>query len=86
VTPSARDVPLVTTTSAPATGSGLFVFDVGDDESFYDDPQPAQVSTEAHEALRRTAEVRAQIRSFLDDGVIVNPCDGACVGLERISE
>jgi hypothetical protein len=86
VTPSARDVPLMETAAAPVSGSGLFVYDVGDDESFYDDPQPAQVDTEAHEALRRLAELRAQLRAFYDDGVIVNPCDGPCVGLERIDE
>jgi hypothetical protein len=86
ITPSARDVPLVDTAAAPVSGSGLFVFDVGDDESFYDDAQPAQVSTESHEALRRTAEVRTQIRAFFDDGVIENPCDGPCVGLQRLDE
>jgi hypothetical protein len=86
VTPSARDVPLLATTAAPATGSGMFVFDVGDDESFYDDPQPAQVDTEAHERLRRTDEVREQIRAFLDDGVIVNPCDGACINVPELDE
>jgi hypothetical protein len=86
VTPSPRDVPLVETAAAPANGSGMFVYDVGDDESFYDNPQPAQVDTESHEALRRLTELRAQLRAFYDDGVIVNPCDGACVGLERIDE
>lgn len=87
VTPSAKDVPLLDTVAAPAAGgSGIFVFDLGDDDSFYDDPQPAQVTTEAHEGLRRTAEVRAQLRAFYDDGTIIDPCDGPCVGLQRIDE
>jgi hypothetical protein len=86
VTPTAKDVPLIATTAAPLTGSGLFVFDTGDDDSFYDEALPAQVSTEAHERLRRTAEVRAQIRTFLDDGVIVAPCDGPCLDLQELDE
>jgi hypothetical protein len=86
VTPSAKDVPLLQTAAAPASGSGLFVVDVGEDDSFYDEQQPAQVETSTHEGLRRTAEIRAQLRAFYDDGVIQNPCDGPCVGLQRINE
>ena len=86
VTPSAKDVPLLPTVAAPATGSGLFVVDVGEDDAFYDEMQPAQVETSTHEGLRRTAAIRAQLRAFYDDGVINNPCDGPCIGLQRIDE
>jgi hypothetical protein len=86
VTPTAKDVPLIDAAAAPITGSGMFVFDTGDDDSFYDEAQPAQVSTAAHERLRRTAEVRGQIRTFLDEGVIVNPCDGPCLDIPELDE
>jgi hypothetical protein len=77
VTASVRDVPLMETAAAPVDGSGVVVFDFGDDDSFYAVAAPATTSTRAHEALRRQPEAREQLRRFFADGVIENPCGPA---------
>jgi hypothetical protein len=79
VTPSARAVPLLPTVAAPVEGSGLVIWDLGDDDSFYEIAAPATVKTSSHEGVRRRPEARAQLRRFFESGVIENTCgDTGC--------
>ena len=82
VQPSARDVPLLPTANAPLEGSGLVIWDLGDDDSFYESAKPATEKTSAHEGVRRRPEARGQMRRFWHDGIIDNTCgDAGCVFL-----
>jgi hypothetical protein len=82
VQPSARDVPLLPTANAPLEGSGLVIWDLGDDDSFYESAQPTTEKTSAHEGVRRRPEAHAQMRRFWHDGIIDNTCgDAGCVFL-----
>jgi hypothetical protein len=51
---------------------------MGVDTGFLATATPADNANLIHDTLRRTAEARAQQQSFLEDGVIINPCDGPC--------
>lgn len=81
VTPSARDVPLLPSAAAPVEGSGLVVWDLGDDDSFYETAAPSTTKTRAHEGIRRRPEAWRQIHRFFQDGVIENTCgpDGCVI-------
>ncbi len=74
VTPSARDVPLLPTGTSPVDGSGLVVWDLVDDDSFYLTAAPSTTKTRAHEGIRRRPEAWRQIHRFFQDGVIENTC------------
>ena len=62
---------------APVAGSGFFAFDFGVDTSFYEKADFGP-ETPVHNGLRLTPEALAQIGAFLNEGVIMNPCDGPC--------
>jgi hypothetical protein len=79
VTPSPETPWGLSTASAPHEGSGLTVFDLGVDTSFYAVAEPADSATITHDELRLHDEPLAQIRAFLHEGRIVDPCDGPCV-------
>jgi len=80
VTPSARAVPLLETAAAPVDGSGLVVWDLGDDDSFYETAAPSTTKTRAHEGVRRRPEAWRQLHRFFRDGIIENTCgDAGCV-------
>lgn len=80
VQPSARDVPLLQTADAPVEGSGLVIWDLGDDDSFYESAAPTTQKTSAHEGIRRRPEAREQMYRFWRDGVIDNTCgEEGCV-------
>lgn len=79
VLPSAREVPLLETATAPVDGSGLVVWDLGDDETFYETAAPSATKTRSHEGVRRRPEALAQLRAFFARGVIENTCgDDGC--------
>jgi hypothetical protein len=62
---------------APVEGSGFVGFDFGVDTSaaaVADFPDDNGV----HEGLRRTEAALRQVDAFLNDGVIIAPCDGPC--------
>jgi hypothetical protein len=63
----------------PNDGSGWAVFDLGVDDAFYEQAEPSKTGNIVHEGVRRAPEAIAQIKAFIADGVIENPCDGACV-------
>ena len=58
--------------------SGLVVYDLGIDPSFYALAQPAEQENSVHEGLRRVPEVKEQMERFLNEGVIKD-CGGPCV-------
>lgn len=63
----------------PHEGSGLATFDLGVDPSFAALAEPPAEETIVHGSLRGRDAVLEQMRGFLQDGVIVHPCDGPCV-------
>jgi len=79
ITPPA-DLP---TTTAPHEGSGIYVFDMGVDPSFEEQANIPPEENVVHDSLRSTREAVAQMRAFLNDGVIVDPCGGAGCGVVR---
>ncbi len=78
LTPSPRDVWGVE--EAPATpydGSAYQYWDCGDPDAPLGNEPPEDNS--AHECVRRTDTMHAQIEAFLQpDGVVINACDGEC--------
>ena len=62
----------------PAT-SGFVAYDLGQDDAFYERAEPADSENPVHAGLRRVPEVRAQMATFVNEGVIENPCVGPCV-------
>lgn len=62
----------------PVEGSGLAVFDLGVDPSFYAVAEPPEDGNIVHEGVRRIPEGLEQVRVFLNEGRIINPCDGPC--------
>lgn len=82
VTPSARDVWGLDTVTAPPPGrqdlpAAMFVYD----EGYPAGPEgnvPPSVDNGAHETIRDLTVYREQVGAFLEDGTIVQVCDGAC--------
>jgi hypothetical protein len=79
VTPSPKKVWALDSVTAPHEGSGFAVFDLGVSDDYYSTAAPAAEGNLVHDEVRRTPEVIEQIAAFINDGVIVNPCGGACV-------
>lgn len=80
LTPSVRDPWGLETVEVPHAGSAITLFDMGADDSFYARAEPTDENANVvHDILRSQIEPQAQIRSFLWDDVVVNPCDGACI-------
>ncbi len=82
VTPSPLDVwGLDTLAAAPpgASGarSGLFVYDEGYDPLPIGNTPP-EAENGAHASVRSLEAYKAQVGAFLEDGTIVQICDGAC--------
>jgi hypothetical protein len=60
-------------------GSAFVLFGYGLDlEPLYGRAEPAPVSTEVHEGIRRTEAALSQMDRFLRDGIIQNTCSGPC--------
>jgi hypothetical protein len=79
--PSPRNVFELSQATAPVEGSAISVWDLGEDESWAEVPVPVEEEdeTRSHDDLRKQPEARAQIRTFLETGVIEHTCDGPCV-------
>jgi hypothetical protein len=77
--PAPVPVPLLAPATSPVQGSALVVFDYGLDLApLYSRAEPAPVSTEVHESIRRTEAALSQMERFFEDGTIVHTCAGAC--------
>jgi hypothetical protein len=59
--------------------SGFVAYDLGVSDDFYAEAQPAPEENPVHNGLRAVPEAIEQMATFLNDGVIENFCDGACV-------
>lgn len=72
--------PLIgTETKAFPAESGFVAYDLGVSDDFYAEAQPAPEENPVHNALRAVPEAIEQMATFLNDGVIENFCDAACV-------
>jgi len=78
VTPAVEEVWGLARVGAPHAGSGLATFDLGVDPGFYANAEALDDPTIVHDELRSHAEVHEQMRVFLTDGKITNPCAGPC--------
>ena len=77
--PSPAPVPLLQPVDGPVEGSAFVLFGYGLDlEPLYGRAEPAPVSTEVHEGIRRTEAALSQMDRFLRDGIIQNTCSGPC--------
>jgi hypothetical protein len=78
VQPSALpDVIGLPLTGSPHAGSGLVLFDMGVDPAPMNDATLPEANV-IHVNLKKTTEVRAQMRRFFDDGVIESTCTDGC--------
>ncbi len=82
VTPSPRDVwGLETIAAEPpdgaATNAALFIYDEGYDP-LPSGNIPPEEDNEAHDSLRKLSSYLEQVGAFLEDGNVVQVCDGAC--------
>jgi hypothetical protein len=82
VTPSAREVWGLETVALPPPGrpdlaSALFVYDELYPPEVEDNVPPA-LDNGAHETIRDLAVYLAQVSAFIEDGALVQVCDGAC--------
>jgi hypothetical protein len=72
--------PLIGTSSKPfPSDSGFVAYDMGVSPEFYAVAEPAEDENPVHEGLRRVPEAMEQMSTFINEGVIENFCDGACV-------
>jgi hypothetical protein len=72
--------PLFGTTPQPFPAeNGLVAYDLGISDDFYAEAQPAPEENPVHNAVRTVPEALEQMATFLNEGVIENFCDGACV-------
>jgi len=74
--PPARDVWGLEARTAPFEGSALVEFDYGVEEPV--EAVACDAKTDTHELPRRQEEAWEQIRAFLEDGEVLQTCDGAC--------
>lgn len=58
---------------------GLVAYDLGISPDFYAVAEPAPDENPVHEGLRRVPEAMDQMATFINEGIIENYCDGACV-------
>jgi hypothetical protein len=82
VVPTPRDAWGLETLSVPPPGrddvpAALFVYDEGYPPETEDNVPPA-TDNGAHETIRDLGAYLAQVGAFLEDGTIVQVCDGAC--------
>lgn len=59
--------------------SGFVAYDLGVSADFNAVAEPAEDENPVHEGLRRVPEAMDQMATFINEGVIENFCDGACV-------
>ncbi len=59
--------------------SGFVAYDLGVSDDFYALAQPAPEENPVHNGVRAVPEAIEQMSTFLNEGVIENFCDGACV-------
>jgi hypothetical protein len=76
--PSSVFYPNLETTTDGHAGSAIAAFDFGIDTSFYERAAPPDFTTYPHDGLRLHPEAHRQMRVFFDEGIVTNPCDGAC--------
>lgn len=79
LTPSAIAATVSLETASFPAPSGLVVYDLGVDPSFYAEAQPAAEGNVVHEGVRLIPEAKEQMQRFLNEGVIADTCGGACV-------
>jgi hypothetical protein len=79
IVPTAKKVWGLDAVSAPHTGSAFMVFDLGVTDDLYRSAAPAADGNLVHDTLRHTPEAVAQIKTFIESGVVSDPCGGACV-------
>lgn len=78
IEPSAIAAPFGLDEQDAPQASGLYVYDMGIDPSFEKDATFPE-ENDVHGALRSTTESVAQMRAFLRDGAIIDPCaPGGC--------
>ena len=76
VDPPTRDVWGLDTQTAPFEGSALVEFDFGVEEPT--NCVPSDDETDTHEDARRVVVGQDQIRTFLEEGIVEQYCDGPC--------
>ncbi len=62
--------------AAPIDGSAISIYDVGFDDAFYAVAEPQDEETAVHNGVRELPGAQLQMRTFLEDGVVVDPCEG----------
>ncbi len=62
----------------PRDGSGVVIYDLGVDDSFYAQAESGDANI-VHEGVRRVPQALDMMKEFLANGDIVDACGGACV-------
>jgi len=83
VAPENRPIFGVDETEGPIDGNAIVEWKFSDVPPEPDTDVPADDAHDVHECVRREPEGQAQVDEFLKTGVVDNPCDGACVGVQE---
>ncbi|MCB9797913.1 MAG: hypothetical protein H6741_34975 [Alphaproteobacteria bacterium] len=81
VSPGPRPIWGVDETTAPVEGSAIAVWRYVDGSEEPSGATPAARSGDTHLCVRREHEAQDQLRSFLEDGVVEQRCEGVCEGV-----
>lgn len=83
VAPSYRPIWGVEEAEAPFSGSAIVEWFYSDGSEEPVDNTPPSADGDTHECPRREPAAQAQLRAFLEDGVIEQHCEGVCEGVRE---